>query len=81
VTALTGKWGSDGDSSDEEVTFEELASTYRKLCHKNVELCKQVENQKKAITQLENERVEQLETISKLKTEAVALKVKLDESQ
>ena len=33
VTALTGRWGSDEDSSDDEVTFEELAPTYRKLCH------------------------------------------------
>jgi hypothetical protein len=81
VTALTGRWGSDEDSSDGEVTFEELASTYRELCHKSVELSKQVLNQKKEITQLENEKVEYLETISKLKTEVVALKVKLDESQ
>ena len=81
MTALTGRWGSDEDSSDDEVTFEELASTYRKLCHKSVELCKQVESQKKEITQLENEKVEHLETISKLKTEAVVLKAKIDESQ
>ena len=46
VTALTGRWGSDEDSSDDEVTFEELASTYRKLCHKSVELCKQVSQKK-----------------------------------
>ena len=81
VTALTGRWGSDADSSDDEVTFEELATTYRKLCHKSVELCKQVESQKKEITQLENEKVEHLETISKLKTEPMVLNAKLDESQ
>ena len=81
MAALTGRWGSDEDSSDDEVTFEELATTYRKLCHKSVELCKQVESQKKEITQLENEKVEHLETISKLKTEAVILNAKLDESQ
>jgi hypothetical protein len=44
VTTLTGRWGSDEDSSDGEVTFEELASTYRELCHKSVELSKQVLN-------------------------------------
>jgi chromosome segregation ATPase len=81
VTALTGRWGSDEDSSDDEVTFEELATTYRKLCHRNAEVCQQVESQKKVITQLENEKVEHLETISKLKTEAVFLNAKLDESQ
>ncbi|KAI5389875.1 hypothetical protein KIW84_075255 [Lathyrus oleraceus] len=40
VIALTGRWGSDEDSSDDEVTFEELATTYRKLCHKSVEVCR-----------------------------------------
>ncbi|KAI5409826.1 hypothetical protein KIW84_055327 [Lathyrus oleraceus] len=80
VTAMTGRWGSDEDSSDDEVTFEVLASTYRKLCHKSVELCKQVEGQKKEITQLENEKAEYLETISKLQTEAVVLNAKLDEN-
>ena len=81
MTALTGRWDSDEDSSDGEVTFEELASTYRELCQKSVELNKQSLNQEKDITQLENEKVEYLETISKLKTEVVALKVKLDEDQ
>ena len=80
VTALTRRWGSDEDSSDDEVTFEELATTYRKSCHKSVELCKQVESQKKEITQLENEKVEHLETISKLKIEAVVLNAKLVEN-
>jgi hypothetical protein len=81
VTALIGRWGSGEESSDDEVTFEELATTYRKLCHKSAEVCKQVESQKKVITQLEIEKVEHLETISKLKTEALVLNAKLDESQ
>ena len=81
MTALTGRWGSEEDSSHDEVTFEELATTYRKLCHRSAEVCKQVENQKKVITQLENEKVEHLETISKLKNKAVFLNAKLDESQ
>ncbi|KAI5409817.1 hypothetical protein KIW84_055319 [Lathyrus oleraceus] len=81
VTALIGRWGSDEDSSDDEVTFEELATTYKKLCHRSAEVCKQVESKKKVITQLENEKVEHLETISKLKTEAVVLNAKPDESQ
>ncbi|KAI5429240.1 hypothetical protein KIW84_034020 [Lathyrus oleraceus] len=81
VTTLTGRWGSDEDSSDDEVTFEELATTYKNLCIKSAEVCKQVESQKKVITQLENEKVEHLETISKLKTEEVVMYSKLDESQ
>jgi predicted nuclease with TOPRIM domain len=79
VTALTGRWGSDEDSSDDEVTFEELATTYRKLCHKSAEVCQQVESQKKVIAQLENEKAEHVETISKLKSEVVFLNSKLDE--
>ena len=36
VTALTGTYIFDGDSSDEELTFEELAATYKELCIKSV---------------------------------------------
>ena len=78
MIALTGRWGSDEDSSDDEVTFDELATTYRKLCHRSEEVCQQVESQKKLITQLEDEKTKHLETISKLKTEAVFLNSKLD---
>jgi hypothetical protein len=42
VTALTGRCESDEESSDGEVTFEELASTYRELCQKSVELIQTV---------------------------------------
>ena len=50
MTALTGRWGSDEDSSDDEVTFDELATTYKKLCYRSEEVCQQVESQKKLIT-------------------------------
>ncbi|KAI5401540.1 hypothetical protein KIW84_066132 [Lathyrus oleraceus] len=43
-------------------------------------MCKQVESQKKEITQLENEKTKYLETISKLQTEAVVLNAKLDKN-
>ena len=42
-------------------------------------MCQQVESHKKVIAQLENEKVEHVETISKLKTEVVFLNSKLDE--
>jgi hypothetical protein len=57
VTALTGRWGSDEDSSGDEATFDELATTYKTLCHRSEEVCQQVESQKKLITQLENEKI------------------------
>ena len=46
VTSLTGRWGSDEDSSDDEVKFKDLATTYRELCHRSAEVCKQVERLK-----------------------------------
>ena len=46
VTALTGICDSDSDSSDEEVTFEELADSYKKLCIRSAEVCQQNERQK-----------------------------------
>jgi hypothetical protein len=49
------------------------------LCHKSAGVCRQVESQKKVIAQLENEKEEYVETISKLKTKAVLLNSKLAE--
>src|ERR1043165_2023170 len=43
VTALSGVCNSDMDSSDEEVSFEELAETYKKLCVRSGEVCQQNE--------------------------------------
>src|ERR1043165_189839 len=57
VTALSGTGNSDNDSSDEEVTFEELADTYKKLCIRSGEVCQQNEKQKKLIEKLEAENV------------------------
>src|ERR1044072_7815122 len=86
VTALSGVCNSDMDSSDEEVTFEELAETYRKLCVKSGEVCKQNEEQKKLIEQLEAENVkleaekkENTATIDLLNSDIVMLNSKLDQ--
>src|ERR1051325_3779127 len=86
VTALTGVYNSDMDSSDEEVTFEELAETYRKLCVKNGEVCQQNEEQKNLIEQLEAENVkleaekkENTATITLLNSDVVMLNSKLDQ--
>src|ERR1043165_8198388 len=86
VTALTGVYNSDMDSCDEEVTFEELAETYRKLCIKSGEVCKQNEEQKKMIekleaknVKLEAEKKENTATISHLNSEIIMLNSKLDQ--
>src|ERR1043165_121537 len=85
VTALSGTCNSDNDSSDEEVTFEELADTYKKLCIRSGEVCQQNEKQKKLIEKLEAENMK-LEaekkkntiTISHLNSEIIVLNSKLD---
>src|ERR1051325_3438743 len=86
VTALSGTCNSDNDSSDEEVTFEELAETYQKLCIKSGEVCQQNEKQKKLIEKLEAENVkleaekkENTVTISHLNSEIIGLNSKLDQ--
>ena len=43
VTSLSGVCNSDNDSSDEEVAFEELADSYKKLCIRSAEVCQQNE--------------------------------------
>src|ERR1044072_6650142 len=72
VTALYGVYNSDMDSSDEEVTFEELAETYRKLCVKSGEVCQQNEEEKKLIEKLAAENVK-LEAEKKQNTTPINL--------
>src|ERR1043165_9892891 len=78
VTALFGVCNSDNDSSDEEMTFEELADTYKKLCIRSAEVFQQNEKQKKLIMKLEAEKKEDTATISHLNGEVLVLNSKLD---
>lgn len=71
VTALTGIYDSDEDSDCEELTFKELAESYKELCLRSEEVCKLGEDQKKLIAQLQAEKVEHLSIISDLKKEVV----------
>ena len=75
----TGICDSDSDSSDEEVTFEELADSYKKLCIRSAEVCQQNERQTKLIIKLEAEKRADLETISHLEGEVQMLNSKLDQ--
>src|SRR3954462_8099397 len=79
VTALTGVYNSDEDSSEDELSFEELATSYRKLCIRSAEVCQQGEKQKKYIAQLEADNKELNETISELNDEVILLQSKLDQ--
>ncbi|XP_058727605.1 uncharacterized protein LOC131599176 [Vicia villosa] len=79
VTAFTGVCNSDEDSSDDELTFEELAASYRKLCIRSAEVCQQSEKQKKYIAQLEADNKGFSKTISELNNEIIMLQSKLDQ--
>ncbi|GAU36127.1 hypothetical protein TSUD_292870 [Trifolium subterraneum] len=70
VTVLTGIVTSDTESCDEEVSYDELAETYRDLCLVSEEKCKELEKQKKLNSQLQglasdldeaNEEIDKLE--------------------
>jgi chromosome segregation ATPase len=71
VRAFTSTYASDAESC-EDITFDELAETYKALCARSTEVCKTVENQKKIISQLETEKKDLLSTVDDLK-EKVAL--------
>ena len=79
VTVLTSVCTSDSDTSDEEVTFEELADTYKKLCIRSAEVCVQNEKQSKLIIKLEAEKRANLETISHLEGEVQLLNSQLNQ--
>src|SRR3954464_7201440 len=79
VTALTGVYNSDEDSSEDELSFEELATSYRKLCIRSAEVCQQGEKQKKYIVQLEADNKGLSKTISELNSEIIMLQSKLDQ--
>ncbi|XP_058787843.1 uncharacterized protein LOC131662153 [Vicia villosa] len=65
VNALTSIWTSDdGDSA-----YDDLAASYRELCLRSAELCEEREKQKGLVRQLNEEKKEQLRTISELEEE------------
>src|ERR1051325_1537400 len=79
VIALSSVCNSHNDSSDEEVTFEELVDSYKKLCIRSAEVCQQNEKQKKLIVKLEAEKKADTATISHLKGEVLVLNSKHDQ--
>ncbi|PNX59190.1 gag-protease polyprotein, partial [Trifolium pratense] len=64
IHALTGVCTSDTESCDEELTFDELAKSYRELCLKSEEVCRVSEKQKEIITKLQTEKTANLSKIS-----------------
>jgi hypothetical protein len=78
VSALTRVCYSDSDSDDEEVTFEQLASTYKELCIKSEEVCRTNEKQKVIIDQLKSEKVQLQAKVTSLEDEVSLLSTNLE---
>ena len=80
VNALTGRFESAEDSSDtdSEITFDELATSYRELCIKSEKILQQEAQLKKVIANLEAEKEAHEEEISELKGEVGFLNSKLE---
>ncbi|MCI63202.1 gag-pol polyprotein, partial [Trifolium medium] len=66
ITALSGIYNSDAESCDDEVTYDELAASYKDLCIRSEEVYKAVEKQKRIISELQAEKVGYLAKISEL---------------
>ncbi|MCI94768.1 gag-pol polyprotein related, partial [Trifolium medium] len=47
IIALSGTCMSDAESSDEEVSYDELAASNKELCIRSEEVCRALEKQKK----------------------------------
>jgi hypothetical protein len=78
VSTLTGVCYSDTDYDDEEVTFEQLASTYKELCFKSEEVCRTNEKQKVIINELRSEKVQLQAKVTSLESEIELLSTNLN---
>jgi hypothetical protein len=76
-TAFIGRFKSGDDSSDEEITFEELFDSYRKLCVESEGICKVSNDAKKVIAQMEEERKIHVSTIANLQSKVTMLSTDL----
>ncbi|PNX81934.1 gag-protease polyprotein [Trifolium pratense] len=66
ITALTSICASETDSCDEELSYDEFANSYRELCLRSEEVCRNSEKQKEIISQLHVERFNNLSKIDAL---------------
>ncbi|PNX57861.1 gag-protease polyprotein [Trifolium pratense] len=66
INAWTGVCTSDTESCDEELTFDELAESYKELCLRSDEVCRISEKQKETISKLQTERIANLTRISEV---------------
>jgi len=64
---------SESESCDGELSYEELAGSYKDLYSRSEEVCKLLEKQKKTISQLDAKRSDHLTKISELNNELTNL--------
>ena len=79
VTVLTGRFLSDTESCDEELVYDELATSYKNLYVRSAEICKMLGEQKKINNQLLTERSNHLAKISELNDEVTLLNLQLEQ--
>ncbi|WJX25125.1 hypothetical protein P8452_14197 [Trifolium repens] len=82
VTALTGTcvdvedWDSD---EDEDVSYEELASTYKDLLTRYEKMCRILEKQKKTINKLQTEVNTQVQKAAQAEEKVIQVNVQMDD--
>ncbi|CAJ2661591.1 unnamed protein product [Trifolium pratense] len=81
ISVLTGIVTSDTESDDGEVTYEELAESYKELCSKSEEICRVIEKQKVTINELKAEKFENISKMEELQKKVNYLSSNLEEAK
>ncbi|PNX63255.1 gag-protease polyprotein, partial [Trifolium pratense] len=81
ITALTGICASETDSCEEELTYDELADSYRELCLKSEEVCRTLEKQKETISKLQTEKHDNISKMNALQEKVNNLTSDLEEAK
>ncbi|WJX81112.1 hypothetical protein P8452_64034 [Trifolium repens] len=79
IAAFIGRYESDEDSCDEDITFDELASTYKELLTRYEEMCRTLEKQKKTINKLQAEVNIQIEKATQAEEKVIQVNVQMDD--
>jgi hypothetical protein len=79
VTALNSVCISYTDSCDEDVTYDELAASYKDLLTRYEEACRILKKQKKAINKLQVERNDELAKVAELQNEVTQSNSQLED--
>ncbi|KAK2402298.1 gag-protease polyprotein [Trifolium repens] len=74
IAAFTGRY-----ESDEDITFDELASTYKELLTRYEEMCRILEKQKKTINKLQAEVNIQVEKATQAEEKVIQVNVQMDD--